>query len=967
MSRKPLVAASLILLAAALSACSSSDPDRVACASMVKSGLRPVADAREDRFLGKVQEDTARCRGGEQALASRATPWLDWSSYWATGDQASQSGGKAALTSLGAHLEQDGRGVDGALLDLEYQRIELITFNLFDSATFEDYLQGRDGVGGRALKTWPEMRLPADDPAYAAVGGAGEQLCQGPLIRHRTLTGICNDLRNPAMGSSGQRFARNVEFEETFPELSDEWWVRNRHGERLGLLEPDPQVVSRKLFTRAQAEPWLCNQGQGLPGFAAAARCDYQKAPFFNVLAAYWIQFMTHDWFSHLDEARNAPATMPVGCASQKVAGVERPLTPAETAALGCRPADRMEQALVADQGPPDRFEHDGRSRLERPWKTTRNSVTAWWDASQIYGYDERSRARIKRDPADAAKLQMVAVIGRSGAGDRYGYLPTYQSGADPIQPEWAGQEAVAFPDNWTIGLSFLHNVFVREHNLFVDAFRARARQTPAADSGLRDPAAPAQVITYAEVDDEELFEVGRLVVAAEIAKIHTIEWTPQLLYDEPLAIAMDSNWNGLFKAHPRIERALAQVVARLARSEDEVDATQWYSVFATGPGIIGTGSTARRLGEDRWSLARPDDVNGGLNHFGSPFNFPEEFITVYRLHALLPDLLEVRDLDADPDAITSKVPVIDTFRGQATAAMHGVGLSSWALSLGRQRLGALALQNHPQFLQNLVLGERLDTPTRTIDVAALDIIRDRERGVPRFNEFRRQYGLKQLTGFDDFIDQHLAAREDLTPQEQATLAEQQQLVLLLREVYGTHRCDAARIISLAQTDPTGTLLEGTGKRFPNDCLGHPDGSEVDNIEDLDTIVGWHAETTRPHGFAISETQFQVFILNASRRLYSDRFFTSSFRPEFYGTLGIAWVQDNGPDGKQWEPVEVNGRRQEVSPFKRVLLRTMPELSDELAPVVNAFDPWARERGDYYTLEWQPREDAAADESFAAP
>jgi hypothetical protein len=45
----------------------------------------------------------------------------------------------------------------------------------------------------------------------------------------------------------------------------------------------------------------------------------------------------------------------------------------------------------------------------------------------------------------------------------------------------------------------------------------------------------------------------------------------------------------------------------------------------------------------------------------------------------------------------------------------------------------------------------------------------------------------------------------------------------------------------------------------------------------------------------------------------------------------------------------------------------MPELSDELAPVVNAFDPWARERGDYYTLEWQPREDAAADESFAAP
>ena len=55
-----------------------------------------------------------------------------------------------------------------------------------------------------------------------------------------------------------------------------------------------------------------------------------------------------------------------------------------------------------------------------------------------------------------------------------------------------------------------------------------------------------------------------------------------------------------------------------------------------------------------------------------------------------------------------------------------------------------------------------------------------------------------------------------------------------------------------------------------NDCLGHPNGSTVDNIEDVDTVVGWMSESVRPHGFAISETQFVVFILNASRRLYSD-------------------------------------------------------------------------------------------------
>ena len=138
----------------------------------------------------------------------------------------------------------------------------------------------------------------------------------------------------------------------------------------------------------------------------------------------------------------------------------------------------------------------------------------------------------------------------------------------------------------------------------------------------------------------------------------------------------------------------------------------------------------------------------------------------------------------------------------------------------------------------------------------------------------------------------------------------------------------------------------------------------VDNIEDLDLVVGFLAETTRPHGFAISETQFHIFIINASRRLFSDRFFTSSFRPEFYTRLGIDWVMNNGPTGKQWEDGEPNGHRQEVSPLKRVLLRAMPELEPELKTVVNAFDPWARDRGEYYALDWRPRPGAESDPAF---
>src|SRR5262249_12562400 len=159
-----------------------------------------------------------------------------------------------------------------------------------------------------------------------------------------------------------------------------------------------------------------------------------------------------------------------------------------------------------------------------------------------LYGYDDPSRRRMRRDPADPAKLQMISVDGRREAGDRYGYLPEFRApcapgvlteACDPIQPEWIGQEATAFPDNWSVGLSFFHNLFVREHNIIVDTFRDKQRTDPDADSGLRNPARPEQAITYAQLSNDELFEIARLIVAAEIAKIHTIEWTTQLLYDE--------------------------------------------------------------------------------------------------------------------------------------------------------------------------------------------------------------------------------------------------------------------------------------------------------------------------------------------------------------------------------------------------------------------------------------------------
>jgi hypothetical protein len=635
---------------------------------------------------------------------------------------------------------------------------------------------------------------------------------------------------------------------------------------------------------------------------------------------------------------------MSVGCATRRVNGTDVALPPSDAAQLGCRPADQIDRSLVADSSAPGTFTDGGRTYLSRAPKTFRNNNTAWWDASQLYGYDDRSRMRVKRDPTDPARMQMIVRVGAMTAGDKQGYLPILQA-TDPQNPDWAGQESVGFPDNWTIGLSFYHNVFAREHNQFVDTFRRYAAVHPDDDSGLRDPAHPKQPIRYRDVSANELFELGRLVVAAEIAKIHTIEWTPQLLYDEPLFRGMNSNWSGLIHHDTTIKHLLADVVNKIGTVQQASVANSWYAVLASGPGIVGLGAQ-----KPDWDISNDDDVNGGTNHFGSPFNFPEEFVSVYRLHALVPDLIEYRKI-VQPDAIDAKIPVVETFRGRATGFMHDRGLASWAVSMGRQRLGLLALQNSPRFLQNLRM-DRLNSPTKQIDVAALDILRDRERGVPRFNEFRRQYGLRTLTSFDDFIDPHLA-------KDSPDYRDEEQLVAAIRSVYGQHRCDASKPITHAQLGSNGQPI--------NDCLGHPNGSMVDNVEDLDTVVGWMAETTRPHGYAISETQFVVFILNASRRLYSDRFFTSSFRPEIYSTIGYNWVNDNGP-GPMFESFAINGHEhQPVSPLKRVLLRTMPELEPELAQVANAFDPWARDRGSYYGLEWKPRKGAEKDEAFGKP
>ncbi len=391
------------------------------------------------------------------------------------------------------------------------------------------------------------------------------------------------------------------------------------------------------------------------------------------------------------------------------------------------------------------------------------------------------------------------------------------------------------------------------------------------------------RVIRYKDVTPDELFEAARLVVAAEIAKIHTIEWTPQLLYDEPLYKGMNANWNGLL-GHRRsrcFEGAVRHCGTRISANRqdvDEGDAVVFGVRFRPGHLRAGQQSSALRHHESRRRQRRRQSLRLAVQ-------LPRR--VRYRLPAASagsgPD--RIPRSDKDPNQIAQKVAVIDTFEGKATDAMRSRGLANWGLSMGRQRLGLLTLHNHPQFMQNITL-PRLDSA----DAA------DRHRGArPDSRPRARRAALQRIPPAvrPAPADQLRRFHRPALPADSPARKQQMETVAQLREVYGTHVCDASKVITDAQLNEDGTPI--------NDCLGHPNGSVVDNIEDVDTVVGWLAESTRPHGFAISETQFVVFILNASRRLFSDRFFTSSFRPEFYTTLGIDWVNHNGPGRSMME------------------------------------------------------------------
>jgi hypothetical protein len=335
------------------------------------------------------------------------------------------------------------------------------------------------------------------------------------------------------------------------------------------------------------------------------------------------------------------------------------------------------------------------------------------------------------------------------------------EDGHLPINPE-TGIARTGFSENWWVGLGLLHTLFTLEHNAICDALK-------------RD---------HPRMTDDELFGTAQLVLSALLAKIHTVEWTPAITNHPVLHTGMRANWWGL--AEENLHRRFGRI------SSNEVIS-----------GIPGSEA----------------------DHHGAPYQLTEEFVSVYRLHPLLPDEFEVHSLN--DNALLEVLPFKEIILLNAERVLRrGAQAADLWYSFGIQHPGAVCLHNFPRFLQDLTLPDGV-----RIDLAAVDIIRDRERGVPRYNQFRRLLHLEPRKTFEELTENPEWARE-------------------LREMY--------------------------------------DG----DIERVDLQIGMHAETP-PAGFGFSDTAFRVFILMATRRLKSDRFLTDCYTAEYYTQTGLNWVADN--------------------------------------------------------------------------
>ena len=327
--------------------------------------------------------------------------------------------------------------------------------------------------------------------------------------------------------------------------------------------------------------------------------------------------------------------------------------------------------------------------------------------------------------------------------------------------------ENTGFNDNMWFGLALLHLLFIKEHNYICDRLKEK----------------------YNKMSDDELYGTSRLIVCGLIAKIHTVEWTKTILQADVTTTGQDTFYYGIFGK--KIRKFISKFI----------DFSKFKIPFSD---IL--------LGVPKGHI-KDDNVN---------FSIIEEFTSIYKMHSLLPDSITLHSLkNTDKKILYLK----DTLFYKSKNINTTYNLSDLMYSIGKSQVCSLDLNNYPNFLRNLQIPNH-----NNIDLAISDILRDRERNVPRYNDFRRGLGLSTKKF------------EDIT------------------------------------TD--NTILENLIKIYDND------------VEKIDLMVGTHLEEKMPNCI-FGETIYAVFILQTFRRMSNDRFYTTNYNATYYTQFGIDHIDNN--------------------------------------------------------------------------
>ena len=151
--------------------------------------------------------------------------------------------------------------------------------------------------------------------------------------------------------------------------------------------------------------------------------------------------------------------------------------------------------------------------------------------------------------------------------------------------------------------------------------------------------------------------------------KIHTVEWTPAILN------------NSVLRAGMRVNFALSP-------GKEVFD---WLAAYN-----ISVNASSELL---RPIVGFPADFSG------VPFSLTEEFVSVYRMHPLLPDDLHIRSFSTG-QRIGKSYSLPEYSFDKARKVMTQNSMGDIVYTFGIEHPGALTLHNYPNALMNLKLPE---------------------------------------------------------------------------------------------------------------------------------------------------------------------------------------------------------------------------------------------------------------------